>query len=355
MALMQTIKQRQFRRSIARRQAGMALGELLVLTLPLCLLCLILASKLAATSSARIHGQWQVAHQVEMQSTRPCGMDAELTAPFYTTLVNSKVDKAWPILGISLLPDGGFSNGLPAVSKKQESLITKLPKYFYQKLADKLLPDGINQIETSAMFVCNEPGDPNDSARGAYALKLEALSGIEAGKLFGIGPGVPGTAAPLIPGDVNPPPPDSKPPENKPPTYKARPTLDDMLKDPTVDAALKKAWQESNSDAKDVPLGQPGSTKQEQGGWIVWNKETGHVEIIRVPAGTRDGLGTMLSTRPPDNDKQEVIGWFHTHPNTSAEGYVSDPSPGDRGFQNGYAKVPGIIETHDGRKTIPYP
>ena len=139
------------------------------------------------------------------------------------------------------------------------------------------------------------------------------------------------------------------------PVYKTQPTLDQIKADPCVDKELKKAWDESNPNAPDVPRGTDGSTKKEQGGWIVWNKDTGQLEVYRVPAGTRDGLGPIVGTRPPDNEHQQVVSWFHTHPNKNSEGYGQEPSPGDTGWQNSEAKVPGIIETHDGRKTIPYP
>jgi hypothetical protein len=138
-------------------------------------------------------------------------------------------------------------------------------------------------------------------------------------------------------------------------TYKTKPTLPEVLSDPYMDKELKKAWNDSNPNALEVPQGQPGSTKHEQGGWIVWKKRTGRLEVIRVPEGDRDGLGPIVGTRPADNADQEVIAWFHTHPNTTAEGYGHDPSPSDIGWQNAEAKVPGIIETHEGKKTIPYP
>lgn len=138
-------------------------------------------------------------------------------------------------------------------------------------------------------------------------------------------------------------------------TYATRPTLDQIMSDPYVDGELKRAWDESNPNAPEVPAGQPGSTKQEQGGWVVWNKQTHQLEVTRVAGGDRDGLGPIVGTRPADNDRQEVVSWFHTHPNTANEGYGSDPSPGDTGWQASEAHAPGIIETHDGRKTIPYP
>lgn len=137
--------------------------------------------------------------------------------------------------------------------------------------------------------------------------------------------------------------------------YDHPPTLAEILDDPFVIEELERAFQESNPNAPNVPNGSPGSQKHEQGGWIVWNKDTGQLEVRRVPPGTRDGLGTIVGTRPQDNEHQQTVGWFHTHPNKSEEGFGPEPSDGDRGFQNGEAKVPGIIETHDGRRTMPFP
>jgi hypothetical protein len=137
--------------------------------------------------------------------------------------------------------------------------------------------------------------------------------------------------------------------------YKSAPKASDLVTDPRIDYDLKKAWSESRPNAASVPRGTPGSVKQEQGGWIVWDKKSGRVSTSRVPAGTRDGLGTIAGTRPVDNDKQHVVGWFHTHPNVAAEGYGSGPSPADVGWQNAYGKAPGIVETHDGRQIIPFP
>jgi hypothetical protein len=125
-----------------------------------------------------------------------------------------------------------------------------------------------------------------------------------------------------------------------------------LLQDANVDSALRQAWIESHPDAPEVPRGQSGSLKQEQGGFIYWNKTTGMLEIERLPAGGRD----RLPGKPSANTAQrELVASFHTHPNTAAEGYVADPSPADRAFVRTVTLVPEIIETHDGRKTIAYP
>lgn len=134
-------------------------------------------------------------------------------------------------------------------------------------------------------------------------------------------------------------------------TYDRTPTLQQLLDDPFIQQQLDLAWSDSNPNAPDVPRGQPGSPKQEQGGWIVWNKVTGHLEVIRLPAGTRDGMPD--GGLPPNNDQQQLVGSFHTHPNTAAEGYSSGPSPADIRWTNSYSHVPEIIPSHDGIYTIP--
>ena len=137
--------------------------------------------------------------------------------------------------------------------------------------------------------------------------------------------------------------------------YEAKPTPAQMLNDPLIDAALRRAWYESCPHAPEVPRGEPGSRKLEQGGWIVWNKRTGRLRVLRVLPGIRDGLATILGTRPPDIDHEEVVAWFHTHPNTMTEGYSPEPSPSDIAFARQTARAPGLVETHDGRRIIPYP
>jgi RHS repeat-associated protein len=119
-------------------------------------------------------------------------------------------------------------------------------------------------------------------------------------------------------------------------------------RDPKVAAALDKAWKESNPNAPNVPADKPGSRKTEQGGWAV--KDSKGYIIIRVPAGTRDSLPRIVDPRP----KGDVVFWFHTHPNTEAEGYKPNASSPDINFTRA-AQVPGLIKTHSGDIWIPYP
>jgi hypothetical protein len=117
------------------------------------------------------------------------------------------------------------------------------------------------------------------------------------------------------------------------------------MRDPAVIQKLNQAWNQSNPNAPPVRVGQPGSQKTEQGGWILMNEITGQLLVVPVAPGTRDSLPSIVNSRPSVIN-QTVVGWYHTHPNTAAEGYSYPASPGDVGFTRVEAKVPGVIKTH---------
>lgn len=171
-------------RSAERHQKGMAIGEMLVLTLPLCVLCMAVASRLTATSSARIAGQWQVAARAQQATRGPCGIgdtDWLMTAPVGAALLNSEVSKAKEPLLLSLLP---VPNILPFVSKKQQELSAPVPGYTFKPLADQFVGDNIQTVEARALFVCNEP-ENGDSRRLWYELPMIGLGLWQAAELFG--------------------------------------------------------------------------------------------------------------------------------------------------------------------------
>lgn len=76
------LRQRRSGRRV-HRQAGFSATELLVFTAPLCVLSMVLASKLAATSSAHIRASWQASLVTQQAARRPCGGNPKLNAPFH--------------------------------------------------------------------------------------------------------------------------------------------------------------------------------------------------------------------------------------------------------------------------------
>lgn len=131
----------------SRRQAGMAAGEVLLLLVPLCVLCMAGASRLAATSSARLRSQWEVAARVQREARVPCGGRGAAEAHAQKTAA--------------------------------------VPAYLHRRTADRAFEDGVDRVTTGATFLCNEPGDPGDAARTSHARKIELLTRTEARRLFG--------------------------------------------------------------------------------------------------------------------------------------------------------------------------
>jgi hypothetical protein len=116
------------------------------------------------------------------------------------------------------------------------------------------------------------------------------------------------------------------------------------MSDPKVLQKLAQAWSQSDSYAPAVPIGQPGSQKREQGGWILMNWVTGNLILMPVAPGSRDRIDLSPFPRIVYHTP---VGWYHTHPNTPAEGYYDPPSTADQGVTD-FAKVPGVVRTHSG-------
>jgi hypothetical protein len=125
-----------------------------------------------------------------------------------------------------------------------------------------------------------------------------------------------------------------------------RPDLAALANDPTVKSEIDAAWSASN------PNG-PGP-KAEHGFWIQqdWFGRTSVVPF--------DNAGTTRDQMVPGDTPgrfaggfwsafrgNQTVAFFHTHPNTAAEGYESGPSRADVNFARGRG-VPGIIQSHDG-------
>ena len=114
------------------------------------------------------------------------------------------------------------------------------------------------------------------------------------------------------------------------------PTVADLLKGPVMQQALADAWTDS------LP-GDP-LQRHEEGGWIYMDTATGGIVIRRAPAGTQALLDLQAPVIVPGC---VVVASFHTHPNPSAEGWMSGPSPADT-HSAWLFGVPCIIRADDG-------
>lgn len=65
-----------------RFERGASAFELLLLSVPVCLLSMVVASKLAATSATRFRAQWQASNAAQQGALSTCGGNAHLAAPW---------------------------------------------------------------------------------------------------------------------------------------------------------------------------------------------------------------------------------------------------------------------------------
>lgn len=115
------------------------------------------------------------------------------------------------------------------------------------------------------------------------------------------------------------------------------PAVESIAKDPVVTKAIDDAWVASKPDT-------PGQ-KKEQGFWVLKDDKTGALSTVAFPSnGTNDSLTPGAK---PSQAGKTVVAFFHTHPNTTDEGYVNGPSPADQRFATAQG-IPGIIRAHNG-------
>ncbi|MFT3761567.1 MAG: RHS repeat-associated core domain-containing protein [Pseudoxanthomonas sp.] len=139
--------------------------------------------------------------------------------------------------------------------------------------------------------------------------------------------------------------------------YGRSPQLSDPLwtRDKQVRDQMEDAWVDSNPNAPAVPKGVPGSIKHEQGGWVIRHFGSEKPELIRSAPGTRDQMSRDVLNKPSEFECAcRVLGFFHTHPNTRAEGYMPNANGYDYLFQLEMG-VPGMIRSHEGYEFIPIP
>ena len=115
----------------------------------------------------------------------------------------------------------------------------------------------------------------------------------------------------------------------------------ELLADPNVLAGMRRAYDDS-----DVGGPQP----MEQGGFLVRDPLTGIVAVIRLASSGRDSLCYLLCPKGLSQD-QEIVGSFHTYPNTGPE-WLQEPSPQDIRFSKDYPETLGPHQFVISRETI---
>lgn len=109
-----------------------------------------------------------------------------------------------------------------------------------------------------------------------------------------------------------------------------KPSATDLLADPNVVAGMRKAFEESDAG---------GSEPVEQGGFILRHPETGELAVERLPSQHRSSLRYPICSGGTYRGK-EIVGSFHTHPNTGSE-WMQEPSPQDVRVSKEYPETMG--------------
>ncbi len=142
-----------------RRQRGVALVELLLVTVPLCCLSIVLASAISATATARNQSMWKASLKTQQATREPCGgsslADQPATSPSYASYIAGK-QLAQRIVQIEV-----DTTNLLQTNSITESDTEQAPSFYFEKAADKMFPSRIKSASNSATFLCNEPDGGN--------------------------------------------------------------------------------------------------------------------------------------------------------------------------------------------------
>ena len=114
------------------------------------------------------------------------------------------------------------------------------------------------------------------------------------------------------------------------------PTVDELLTNGVFLQAMESAWQDS--------MPHEPSLRHEEGGWVYTKIATGEVLIRRSAAGAKSEIDL---SHPPIVDEAVVVATFHTHPQPTSEGWLTEPSAGDTRLALAQG-VPCFIRAEDG-------
>ncbi|HJZ92005.1 MAG TPA: hypothetical protein VKE40_14115 [Gemmataceae bacterium] len=114
------------------------------------------------------------------------------------------------------------------------------------------------------------------------------------------------------------------------------PTAAELLRNPSVIAALEGAWNDS--------LPEDSQQRHEEGGWIYYELSSGMITVVRAAPGRRRAINL---SQPPELAGCVVVGKFHTHPNPTDQGWDPAPSDQDELIDNRDG-VPDLIRSDQG-------
>lgn len=188
-------------------ERGAAYAELLLLTVPLCLLSMVISSKLAMTSQTKVRAQISSSLVAQRGAMTACGGNGSLSAPWMNQMPGqpggprvdgsvtnipsllARISSAGALVSDLKVGMSGLRSSIEAnqtefpidiLSQSQltatnwsSSSTTMSPDtYHFKPLADKIMPELSPDLRASSAFVCNEA----DLAAMDNAGKLGRLS-----------------------------------------------------------------------------------------------------------------------------------------------------------------------------------
>ncbi|MCS6915798.1 MAG: hypothetical protein RMK29_15585 [Myxococcales bacterium] len=151
-------------------QRGLALMELMLITVPLSILSIVLASAIAATSTAKNRSMWKASLQAQQATREPCG-----GMPLYYMPTSSPKQSQFGE-GRRLAAEIGLI-GLPITltNQRTERVVEPVAPFYFESAADRMFPSRSRAAENSATFVCNEPDHKSPSSAEALRRGYEMM------------------------------------------------------------------------------------------------------------------------------------------------------------------------------------
>lgn len=150
-------------RRLRNRERGLSLMELLLMTVPLSILSIVLASAVAATATSKNKAMWKASLKAQLATKdgrcgTPILLKPALTSEYQKHMGGYRDAAEIATIGMLITRTGD----------KTETVTEPVAPFYFEEAADKMFSARTRETTNEATFPCNEPGDPGDSERNKY-------------------------------------------------------------------------------------------------------------------------------------------------------------------------------------------
>ncbi len=170
--------QKNQKRPARQTQRGVALVELLLITVPLCCLSIVLASALAATSTAKNKAMWKASLQTQQATREPCAGAPLLYLPTMSSK-QSQFNQGRSKAGIIALE--GID--ITLTNYKSQQVTEPVGKFYFEQATNQMFPDRTQSAQNTATFLCNEPNN-GDSRRTPHEVIVYGTAFLKSQELY---------------------------------------------------------------------------------------------------------------------------------------------------------------------------